>query len=362
MKPQTVHRRFLQILTSILLFASLSSCAAPGWGGGSKLPAPGSNASMLDGKRVIFVGCSYTNYAGTVQKTAYAITSQEERANDEGYFYQLCKVNGAEVQVTDWCYDGHELTDLFDGYCDAKKSDIGHDHLADLTDRYFDYVVLQDIVGGLGDWSPEDYLDNVKGIMQIFREANPNVKFLYTVHDGVYAVGYEDGWKESIRLIQQEGVTIVDWGTLVWDVWTGNVQVPGTKLEYNKSSFVVSNSKSDGYHPNLLSGYLNAMMTYCAITGESAVGQEYSFCIDGSMEHYSFDVDSFAHAYYMWDNAATEVNERETNFPAVFRSAVEMKGLQTLADEYLTKECKLNFDYTIVFKNERGFLWQAKRI
>ena len=102
----------------------------------AKLPEPGSRASELDGKKIIFVGCSYTYYGGVVIQDAYSVHSQEARANDQGYFYQLCKANGAEVSVMDWCYGGHDLSDLFDGHCDANENEKekGHDHLADLVD------------------------------------------------------------------------------------------------------------------------------------------------------------------------------------------------------------------------------------
>lgn len=328
----TAKRRLA--FSATLLFLLVSLCACSSAGGENRLLVPGSNARALDGKKVIFVGCSYTYYGGTVRKTDYTITSQEKRSNDQGYFYQLCKANGAEVSVTDWCYGGHDLTDLFDGHCDANNTDKGHDHLADLTDRYFDYVVLQEIKVP-GDWSAEDYLNNAKGIMEIFREANPNVQFFYVVHDGVYTGNYSTEWKNSVKLIQEEGAVIIDWGTLVWDVINGDASVPGAEQKYNKSSFIVSTSQSDGYHPNLLSGYLNALMTYCAITGETAVGQPAAFLTDGTMEDYYFDIDTFARVYYKWDDEATEVDESKTNFREVFRSETDMKGLQTLANEYL---------------------------
>lgn len=70
-------------------------------------------------------------------------------------------------------------------------------------------------------------------------------------------------------------------------------------------------------------------MAYCAITGESAVGQEYSFCSDASI-HNEFDFDYNIKTYYTYDNATT-------NFPKIFDSKSDMKGLQQLADEYLKR-------------------------
>lgn len=322
------------LLATACLLGLLSACGTPATPPTPSEPVP--QTVSLDGKKVLFVGCSYTYYGGVVQKKDYVITSQELRSNDQGYFYQLCKANGADVSVTNWCYGGHDLTDLFDGYCDANNTDKGHDHLADLTDRWFDYVVLQEI-NVSGAWTAQDYYNNVKGIMDVFREANPEVKFLYVIHDGVYTGNYSQAWRDSVALIEQEGAVIVDWGTLVWDVINGTAAVPGATQSYNKSSFIVSQSAKDGYHPNLLSGYLSALMTYCAITGESAVGQNYDFCINFPLNDSYFNLQSFSIAYYWWNDPATEADERKCNIEQVFHSPEDMKGLQQLADEYLAK-------------------------
>ena len=34
---------------------------------------------------------------------------------------------------------------------------------------------------------------------------------------------------------------------------------------------------------NMLTGYITTLMVYCAVTGESAVGQDYSFCNDRAL-------------------------------------------------------------------------------
>ena len=320
------------LIIALVFLLTLSACSFSGQNSGKT--KPGSQAGALSGKKIIFVGCSYTYYGGTVRRTEYNITSQEKRANDQGYFYQLCKANGAEISVMDWCYGGHSLTDLFGGSCKATSVCIGYDHLADITDRYYDYVVLQEIKEP-ADWTAQQYADNVRSVMNVFREANPNVRFYYVIHDGVYANKYSQAWKDSVPLIREEGAVIVDWGTLVWDIISGKAKVPGSEMEYNKNSFIVSNSASDGYHPNLLSGYLSALMTYCAITGETAVGQPYAFCTDGTMEDVYFDMEKYVKSYYKWDDKSTAADERATSFIEIFHSEADMKGLQTLADEYL---------------------------
>ncbi|MBQ3928110.1 MAG: hypothetical protein II710_05675 [Clostridia bacterium] len=326
-----MKKRLSIIVGSFLILLSLASCQK------ESVPyAPGSHTKQaLDGKKVVFVGCSYTYYGNVVhrgsmeQDSQNYFRNQKERMNDQAFFYQLCKANGAEVNVTDWCYGGHDLTDLFDGSCNADRGCNKHDHLKDLEDRFYDHVILQDILVP-GQKTAEDYLENARNAMAVFREANPDVRFYYVVHDGVYTQNYPDYWKNAVELIQKEGVTIIDWGTLVWDIWNGNVSVPGAELPYNKQSFIVSQTSLDGYHPNPLSGYLYSLMTYCAITGETAVGQPYAFC--------TADTDIlklFISRRYIKDNLKTPENEKETNFIEILSSAPDMKGLQTLANQYM---------------------------
>ena len=51
----------------------------------------------LDGKRVIFIGNSYVYYGRTVINQSTSVMTQAERENDKGFFYQLCKENGYEI-------------------------------------------------------------------------------------------------------------------------------------------------------------------------------------------------------------------------------------------------------------------------
>ena len=78
----------------------------------------------------------------------------------------------------------------------------------------------------------------------------------------------------------------------------------------------------------MLCGYLNALMIYCAITGESAVGQPWEFTNDSSL-HPKMDWERAKALHYSYNST--------TNFIEVFQSEADMHGLQQLADQYLAK-------------------------
>jgi len=282
---------------------------------------PAEEKISLDGKKVIFVGNSHTYYGQTVIVRSQSVLTQDKRSHDTGYFYQLCKANGADVEVTNWTWGGHALHHTF-GICAANRGCDGKDHSEELVDRYFDYVVIQQGSAGLPDLKAD-----VTRIMDFFRTANPDVKFLFLVQHTAYIDNYE--WTSQIDSLRELGVTVVDWGSLVCDILDQKVSVPNAKETYEKNTFIVCKSSTDGYHPNMLTGYITTLMTYCAITGEQAEGQPYAFCTDPSVRS-SFDVDKFVKTYYKYNNATT-------NFPAVFASADDMKGIQQLADQYLAR-------------------------
>ena len=125
---------------------------------------PENEKVSLDGKRVIFIGNSHTYYGKTVINKSDV--TQEARSNDKGMFYQLCKLNGAEVTVTNWTFGSHNLIDTFG---DCKKCDI-KDHTAYLVDRKYDYVVIQE---GSASGTPESFLSICGTVINFFKEANP---------------------------------------------------------------------------------------------------------------------------------------------------------------------------------------------
>ena len=273
----------------------------------------------LNGKKVIFIGNSHTYYSRCVinQKQSTALHT---RVGDEGIFYQLCKANGIEVEVTNFTFGSHQLSDFYSGSCAAGKHD-GHDHMADITDFNYDYVILQQ-----GTKDPDnDLVGDVEKMAAPFKKANPNVKVIFLLHQLAYTRDYK--WTEKVALLKETGVTVVDWGGMLHGIVQGTETVPGTQQTFTLNSFVISQSDTDGYHPNLLVGYITALMTYCAISGEKAEGQPWEFKSSDILSKVA--ITSYRESYYTYDP--------DTNFDAVMSSETEMLGFQKLIDQYMAK-------------------------
>ena len=362
-----------RIVSVFLLVAALlfTSCQAPDSGAPQESPTESSTIApvetsteaptepttespaqkLLDGKKVAFLGCSYTFRTYAVHKGMGIASGMENRVHDEETFYRLCKENGAEVDVLDWTFSNHALGDIIHSKTCRHCS---RNHVDDLTDRYYDYVVLMEIDECA---SGEDYLKVTEEAMQFFREANPNVEFIYVVHHATYFSTYGPEWREGIALIQNTGVKMIDWGTLYLDIVYGQVEVPGAEHDFNKFSFIISKTASDGYHPNPLIGYLYSLMVYCAITGEKAEGQPYAFMTEGEqLEKW----ENYKKNSYCFDNPKTEFDERDTNFIDVLSSAADIKGLQTLVDSYMNTPTKSILKYNVRFLNDDGSLIEEK--
>lgn len=283
-----------------------------------------SQAAMdaLDGKRVLLIGNSYTFWGKAVINKDNSILRQDQRSNDHGLFYQLCSANGMEVSVTNWAFGAHNFTDIMSNNCLCESSGCyGADHMSYLTDAAFDYVAMQlffetEYTG--------DLVSHLKPTMDFFRQANPDVKFLLVVPHMTYVRQFQ--WRDDIPALAAEGVTICNWGAMLDDVVNKRVEVPGATQQYFQNTFVISRNADDGHHQNILAGYLTALTIYCAITGDSAVGQPYDFCDDSSK---GFGVEEFYQQNYTYDT--------HTNFIDVYRSKSDMKGLQQLVDTYLAK-------------------------
>ena len=277
----------------------------------------------LQGKSIIFVGNSYTFFGQAVMMKDVNDSTQVLRANDTGYFYQLCKAMGMEVTVTNWTFGGHDLTDSLGNSCTHPHAP-GTDHLGCLRDRKFDYVALQlykeDEYAG-------DMNAHLQPFMDLFREENPDVKFLLLVPHMAYDRGY--AWIDGLETMDRSDITVCNWGKLLDDIVKRKVEVPGATQSYARPTFVVSIDESDGHHQNLLVGYLTAAMVYCAITGESAEGLPYDFVDDRTID-WRFNLEAYKAEKYVY--------EPYTNFVEVYRSEADMLGLQQLLDQYLETE------------------------
>lgn len=276
----------------------------------------------LQGKKIIFLGNSYTFFGQTVIHKGYMQLSQKERCNDEGFFYQLCKANGVDVEVTNFTFGSHNITDLIGyGPCKAERDCDGYEHQTFLSDPCFDYVSIQC-------YSERDYrgdfIKHLEPVMEFFRQYNPDVQFLLLVPQRAYEINYP--WVKQIRkLAEAENVLVCDWGGMLNDISNGDVQVPGATLKHTRSSYV---NNTDNHHENSLAGYLTSLMVYCAITGEPCEGQPYGFCDDPNA-HESFGLEKHREKYYL--------TEADTNFVEIMRSEADMLGLQQLAQQYLDK-------------------------
>ncbi len=251
--------------------------------------------------------------------------TQASRNNDQGFFYQLCKANGQEVSVTNWTFGGHSLGNLFDGACEYSSCPIkGASHETYLIDRYYDYVIVSPGGGTAEQTIAEDF----DYITNFFKAANPDVKIVCLGNLGAHS--FSSGGKDLpgvynyYKTLEEKGVIIADWGGLVWRVLQGIDTVPGATQDYVHSTFIVK----DGYHPNALSGYITALMAYCAITGEAAEGQPYAFCSDTKINA-KFNMKAYALLNYV---------SGITNFDEVLASPADMKGIQQLVDTYLAEK------------------------
>ncbi len=279
---------------------------------------------MLDGKKVIIIGNSYVYHGNCVITKSSKYPTQADRVNDLGYFYQICKANGATVNVTNWTFGGHSLGNIFDGECTYSDCPSnGKCHEDYITDRYYDYVLVSPGSGTVEQHIAEDF----DYITKFFKEANPNVKIVclgnLAAH-GYSASGDLPGVYNYYKTLEQKGVIIADWGGLIYKILKDGYKVPNAKETYSLNTFVVK----DGYHPNALSGYLTALMAYCAITGEKAEGQPYRFYNDTTLSS-SFNMTKYISTNYINSN---------TNFTRVMYSAAEVTGLQQLVDKYLTEK------------------------
>ena len=276
----------------------------------------------LDGKKIMIVGNSMVYYGNCV-------ILGDQGKEDKGYFYQLISQNGEKATVIDHCYPGKKLEYIYEHYFSKMDKQ-------DFSD--VDYLVLSE---------GNQYNDNLLGTVQKYLELFPeDVEFRFLRQPMMFESDPLFNLPcliEGVETLRENGYQVVDWGKLVYDIYSGEKQVPGATLEFKRTSFMKENlgykngegtvhgSGNDGdrNHQNPLSGYITAQMLYTSITNRSAIGTDYQFCYDTELHPY-FNIDNFAKVHY----TGTE----KTNFNKIFRSPKDMLGLQQLIDEYLIKE------------------------
>ena len=320
-------KKWIAICVFALCLGLLAGCAEKETGSGEETQMTLDRS--LDGKRVLFVGDSFL-FTGRAVLQNKEVT-EEGRRYDTGYFYQLCKAQGAEVAVTNWTYGGTGLGTIMDSYIPLFK------------DYDYDYIILS---GGRNSANTiADLEETIDRFIQLFRTANPNVQFFYLVTSGAHNISVKESFSmdvlNNLDRIEAKGVTVLDWGKMVADIIRGQVEVPGATLTYDKYSFVYNKSLTDGFHPNQLSGYIVSMFVYCAITGESAVGLPYDFWNKKDL-HSSFDPEAYMSYGYKLGTS---------NYQDVFASPADMEGIQKLVDQYLASKAYLDYNFTEVPQN-----------
>lgn len=269
-------------------------------------------SSSINGKKILFAGNSLTFYGRVV------IEKNGRPTDEKGIFETLCESFGDKVSVTNFTFGGAGFIDgrkspLADGFPeDSAQYGIYQLMLAYHPDCYAnadgkpmddfyaqDYVVLQQRGAAIA----ESY-EQAKKIAALFPPTT-RFAFLVTHYDARYSTYVSE--KESLR----DGWIIINSGELVRDLYEHTIEP--LRYDYKKADFVIT---KDNVHPNYLTGYLKALGTYCALTGKSGVGADYSF-ISRSTELYN--------------------SPEDTQFPAVLEDTEEMLRLQKLLDEYLKK-------------------------
>ena len=330
-----MSKRFFKMAVALILTTAtlLCSCGTSGTENGKE-----ESYTSLDGKKVIFIGNSFVYYGQVVLEKTQKYLKQSSRENDKGYFNQLCLENGENVNVTNFTFGGHKLSDFYSGNCTADRGCDGVDHFSYITDKYYDYVCIS---AGSGEKSSTGFMDDMEHIMSFFREANPNVKFVYLCNHSAHGIANDPNRAPqsnvlaSLKELEAQGVIIVDWGKIVRDCIDSGM-IEGGSIPCNKNSFIIRKSASDGYHQNQLSGYITAVMTYCAITGRSAIDQPYEFCGNGAVRG-EYSSLTYISKYYCYDGATT-------NYTDILASVSEMTALRAMIDKYLKEKPYLNYE------------------
>ena len=314
---------WILLLTMVLGLFGCSQAGAPAETSPETTAEPTLSAAQkaLDGKKVIIIGNSHTYVGNVVTQTYNSQPSQEKRSNNRGFFWIISQRQGCNVEVTNWTFSSHGLSSIFMNPCSVEGACYGKNHEEYLTDRYFDYVVIQP---GVGTKSEENIVTDIQYVVEFFRAVNPDVKFVLLGNTSVYGNNAQSkpypGITGHYKTLAEEGFIMADWGGLVDDLIHERVKPEGSSMPYFKKSFIIK----DGFHPNLLSGYIASVMLYCAITGEKAENIPTDLFQESAM------------ATLLEGHLETKyVHPSDTNFHTALSVESELLGIHKLIDQYL---------------------------
>ena len=228
----------------------------------------------------------------------------------------MAKAFGDDVTVTNFTWGGASFWHKGDGFAQRSL----YEKMKELHPAYYnnprglplddfyrqDAVVLQQS----GDSIAQTYED-AKLIIKLF-PPDTRFGFYITTYDAFH--GFEPSF-EAARKIKQSGGVYIPLGHLIHDIINGITDVPESKLEYNKNSFVVCR-EHDRFHPNTLTGYLTALCTYCGFTQRNVSDVDHSFLKAMDSEFYTLG---------------------ESNHGQIVASESDMKALKELVFSYCKK-------------------------
>ena len=282
--------------------------------------------SMLDNKKAIFIGNSFVFWGGCVTfiENHGIYESVREAGGDKGYFNEICKANGVDMDVYNYTYGAQNLDQIYENTLKNK-------------DKAFlesiDYVFISE-----AGQNESSFIATFNKVAALFPNAE---EIVYLAHEYTFRTN-SNHIVDALPKLAEKGVKIVAWGDLVYDIYKGEIKVPNATLTYNKNSFIKNstgqmpehaavtrtNNEGDDFHQNPLSGYITAQMCFSAISGSLCEGQRYDFCWDKTIAP-QYDFDNFVECQYN--------NGQTTNFVEIFNSSADMLGIQKLMDEYMTK-------------------------
>lgn len=274
-----------------------------------------SAVASLDEKRVMFAGNSMLYYGEVV------INSNGSPTTKKGNFARLAEKFGDNVTVTNLTYGS---AGFFDGR--NKASDDGlpagtsnyglYQLMTGLHPNYYnnpqgkamddfyrqDWVIFQQRGAHVS-----DTYNQLKKLAALFP---PETKFAVMITH--YDIAEKGNNLAALKKVKNDGWLVLPWGEMVSDLW--NNKVSGMGYKYKRADFV--NTK-DNQHPNFLTGYIETLMTYCALTGNTAVGADYSF-VSKDLKYYP-------------------AGESSTQFVKVLNDPAEMVRIQELIDRRLAE-------------------------